>query len=121
EFAKIAYVGNKPVTVEKNDINAQGQVIGKSQIVVKRNTWTVEKNEVTREVAKQVLRGKNVDQKTIKRIDDAVKQRQEKLAKEGRKTPGVKVFDKNSSSSQKTKQQTIERERQRERQINRSR
>lgn len=121
EFTKISYVGNKPVTVEKNDFNEKGQVIGKSQIMVKRNTWSVEKNEVTREVAKQVLRGKNVDQKTIKKIDEAVKQRQAKLAKEGKKTPGVKVYDKNAPSAQKSRQQNIERERQRERQLNRSR
>lgn len=121
EHAKIAYIGDKPVTVSKDELNAKGQVIGKTSMMVKRNTWSVEKNEVAREVAKQVLQGKNVDQKTIKRIDEAVKQRQDKMIKQGKKVPGVKVYDKNAPSTQKSKEQNVERERQRERQLNRSR
>ena len=121
EVAKISYLGNKPVTVEVNDLAANGQIVGRKQIVTNRNTWKVEKNEVTREVAKQLLKGKLIDQKTISRIDKAVQDKQEKLIAEGKKVPGVRVLDKNAPSVKKTRQQNIERERQRERQMNRSR
>lgn len=121
EMATIRYLGNKPVNVMVQDKDKQGAVIGERQIMTNRNTWSVEKDAVAREIAKQVMKGKNVDQNTIKKIDKAIQAKQEKIKQDGGKTPAVRIFDINSPKPSKQRTQDIVRERQRERVLDKSR
>lgn len=101
EAIKVAFAGDKDVTVEANKRDEKGKVIGVEPIDTRRNTWDMakapesERASIVKAVAAAVMADKVKDPVHRELVLQAINERVDREDKAGR-LPPVRVFDHNA-------------------------
>ncbi len=101
EAIKVAFAGDKDVTVEANKRDQQGKVIGVEPIDTRRNTWDMakaqesERASIVKAVAAAVMADKVKDPAHRELVLQAINDRVDREDKAGR-LPPVRVYDHNA-------------------------